>query len=146
MGVVSNDVSAAASTIPPVAGGKASGLKSLIYVVDDEPLVGKVVAMMLEVEGFQIEFFQNPSLAFQAFASAQPRPGLLLTDFFMESLNGMELIVQCKAVQPNLKTILYSGNAEPAVMGQYAVKPDFFIRKPFPPKVLIQAVQTLLAG
>ena len=116
-----------------------------IYVVDDEPMVGELVATVLEMDGYQTSLFRNPAEALKAFITANPRPALLLTDFVMDGLNGMELIESCKRTQPTLKTILYSGNVGAEIIQRYAFKPDFFIRKPFHPKTLLDTVRLVLA-
>jgi DNA-binding NtrC family response regulator len=116
-----------------------------IYVVDDEPMVGELVATVLEMDGYQTSLFRNPAEALKAFITANPRPALLLTDFVMDGLNGMELIEHCKRAQPTLKTILYSGNVGVEIIRHYSVKPDYFIRKPFHPKNLVDTVHQILA-
>ena len=116
-----------------------------IYVVDDEPMVGELVATVLEMDGYQTTLFRNPAEALKAFITANPRPALLLTDFVMDGLNGMELIEHCKRAQPALKTILYSGNLGAEITQRYPVKPDYFIRKPFRPQNLLDTVRLVLA-
>jgi DNA-binding NtrC family response regulator len=127
----------------------ASGVRSesgpSIFVVDDEPMVGELVATVLEMDGFNIRLFRNAAEALKAFVSANPRPALLLTDFVMDGLNGMELIEHCKRAHPTLKTILYSGNVGMEITQRYPVKPDFFIRKPFQPRNLVDMVRSVLA-
>ena len=119
---------------------------ALIYVVDDESMVGDLVATVLEMAGYQISLFRKPAEALKAFIAANPRPALLLTDFNMDGLNGMELIEQCKRVQPTLKTILCSGTVGMEITQRYLVKPDFFIRKPFERlNNLVDAVRLVLA-
>jgi DNA-binding NtrC family response regulator len=117
----------------------------LIYAVDDEPLVGDLVATVLEMNGFQYKLFRHPAEALKAFMAANPRPALLVTDFVMEGLSGMELIENCKRMQPALKTILYSGSVGANIIQRYSVKPDYFIRKPFQPQNLIDIVRLVLA-
>jgi DNA-binding NtrC family response regulator len=117
---------------------------TLIYVVDDEPMVGEVVEILLQMEGFQPRLFQDPAVALMDFLGANPRPTLLITDFVMGSMNGMELIDNCKQIQPDLKTILFSGNVGEKITASYSVKPDRFVSKPFQPKVLIEVIRSLL--
>jgi DNA-binding NtrC family response regulator len=116
-----------------------------IYVVDDEPMVGELVATVLEMDGYQTKLFRNPAEALKTFIAANPRPDLVLTDFVMDGLNGMELIEHCKRAQPTLKTILYSGNVGIEITQRYPIKPDYFIRKPFQPKNLVDIVGQVLA-
>ena len=116
----------------------------LIYVVDDESMIGEVVEVILKLKGFQPRFFTDPEAAYQSIVSEEPKPDLLLTDFLMSPINGMELIERCKRVQPELKTILYSGNVGDEILAYYSVKPDAFMSKPFLPKTLVTTVQSVL--
>ena len=124
---------------------KAESQEILIYVVDDESMIGEVVEVILKLKGFKPKFFTDPELALQTLANDDPKPDLLLTDFLMSPINGMELIERCKRVQPDLKTILYSGNVGEEIMQYYSVKPDGFVSKPFLPKTLVMMVKTVLA-
>ena len=116
----------------------------LVYVVDDESMIGEVVEVILKLKGFRPRFFTNPETALQALIQEEPKPDLLLTDFLMSPINGMELIERCKRVRPDLKTILYSGNVGAEIMEYYSVKPDGFVSKPFLPKTLVGIVKSVL--
>ena len=118
---------------------------ALVYVVDDEPMVGDVVQAILKLGGFESVLFADPKTAFQAISEANPKPTLLLTDFQMPQMTGRELIQHCKKVHPALKTILYSGNVQEDTVAFYPARPDRFLRKPFSPKTLIDMVQAVLA-
>jgi len=119
-------------------------IPNLIYVVDDEPMIGAVVEVILKLEGFEARLFSNPHEALKVFAQAQTKPALLLTDFLMSPINGMELIQNCKKLDPELKTLLYSGNVREDILEYYPIKPDGFLSKPFLPKNLVGAVQNIL--
>jgi two-component system, cell cycle sensor histidine kinase and response regulator CckA len=116
----------------------------LVYVVDDEPMVGDVVQAILKMGGFESVFFAEPEAMLKALPAADPKPDLLITDYLMPRMNGCELIEQCRAAAPRLKTILYSGNAQEDAAGFYPAHPDRFLRKPFTPQVLIDLVRSLL--
>ncbi|MDA1274309.1 MAG: response regulator [Verrucomicrobia bacterium] len=116
----------------------------LIYVVDDESLIGEVVNVVLKLKGFRPKFFTNPELALESLTNDEEKPVLLLTDFLMSPFNGMELIEKAKKILPSLKTILYSGNVGEEMTQYYSVKPDAFLSKPFFPKDLIEVVQSAL--
>ena len=124
----------------------ASKPSLLIYVVDDEPMVGDVVQAILKMGGYHSTCFQDPLQALQALKEAGLKPDLLLTDFQMPQMTGRELIQRCKEVQPGLKTILYSGNVQEETVSLYRIKPDRFLRKPFTPKTLIDLVNSVVAA
>jgi CheY-like chemotaxis protein len=124
-----------------------SGAKGgpVVFVVDDEPLVGDVVQAILRMGGYSPVFFEDPRDALKTFTEINPKPDLLLTDFQMPKMTGRELIQKCKQVQPSLKTILYSGNVQEDTVAMYPIRPDRFLRKPFTPKTLIELVKSVLA-
>lgn len=117
-----------------------------IFIVDDELLIGEVVETILRLEGFKPQFFSDPSLALHALEQEGAQPDLLLTDYAMIPMNGMELIQKAKAVMPGLRTILFSGNVGSEVARAYLIQPDGFLAKPFLPKGLIRIVQSVLAS
>ncbi len=117
----------------------------LVYVVDDEPMVGDVVQAILKMGGYESVFFADPTAAYKALSEANPKPTLLLTDFQMPQMTGRELIQHCKKACPGLKTILYSGNVQEETVAFYPSRPDRFLRKPFTPKTLIDLVESVLA-
>ena len=133
---------------PKKTGSKSVAVKpadTAIFVVDDEPMMGEVVEAILQLEGYQTKVFSDPEAALQVLQETRHRPRLLLTDFVMPAMNGMELIEQAKKIQPDLKTILFSGNFGQDIMRYYPVKPDKFISKPFQPKALMALIKAVLA-
>lgn len=130
---------------PSSSGAEAAEPRDvLVYVVDDESMIGEVVEVILKLKGFRPRFFTDPEQAYQALLNEDPKPALLLTDFLMSPINGMELIERCKRVHPDLKTILYSGNVGEEIIRYYSVRPDGFVSKPFLPKTLVTAVKSVL--
>ena len=118
----------------------------LIYIVDDEPMIGELVQAILQREGFQSSFFQYPDHALIAFEKAAKKPDLLLTDYRMDPMSGLELIEQCKRLKPDLKTILYSGNVGSEPIQNHRSKPERFLKKPFLPQTLLEVVHATLAS
>jgi len=116
----------------------------LIYVVDDEVLIAEIVQAILHLEGFKVQLFTNPSEAWRAFSEAEDKPDILVTDYVMHPLNGMELIQKFRSVLPALPSILYSGNASGQITDLYAMKPNAFLPKPFLPETLVRVVRSVL--
>jgi DNA-binding NtrC family response regulator len=118
--------------------------EALIYVVDDEAMIGDVVQIILRMEGYRSKYFQDPEEAWRAFRDGETKPALLLADYVMLPINGMQLIDRCKQLHPTLKTILYSGNAGEHILHKYPLKPDAFLRKPFLPRTLLGLIRSIL--
>ncbi|WP_419900360.1 response regulator [Roseomonas sp. USHLN139] len=80
-----------------------------ILVVDDEFLIGDVLAFALEDEGFAVVRASNGRKALDVFQ--RDRPVLVITDFMMPVMNGLEL-AQAIRLRPEgaaLPIILLSG-------------------------------------
>jgi CheY-like chemotaxis protein len=117
---------------------------ALIYVVDDEPMLLELATVILEPEGYQIQSFRDPEVALQTFISAKPRPALLITDFAMHHMNGMELIEQFRRLEPAQKILLVSGTVGEDIFRDAPAKPDEFLAKPYQAVDLTNIVKALL--
>ena len=124
--------------------GSPSQKGARIFVVDDEALIGEFVGTILSQEGFEIACFSNPAVALQKFEEAAVKPELLVTDYVMQPMNGMELIQKVREAVPGFKTILYSGNVTEEITELYETPPDAFLNKPFQPTTLIELVRKVL--
>ncbi len=116
----------------------------LIVVVDDEPMVGELVQTIFELEGMDSQVFQDPLVALSEMRSWSGPPALLLTDFRMPGMNGMELIQGVKRRFPGVKTVLFSGNVDESIQSEYPLRADAFIRKPFYPQILLETVRRVI--
>ena len=72
------------------AGRRERG-EALIYVVDDEPMLLELASVILEPLGYPVETFRSPETALRAFELAEPKPALIITDYAMHAMNGLEL-------------------------------------------------------
>jgi len=119
---------------------------ALIYVVDDEPMLLELAAVILEPQGYNLQAFRDPEVALQTFSAAQPRPDLLITDYAMHNMNGMQLIERFRNLEPRLKILLVSGTVGEDIFQNSRIKPDKFLAKPYQSNDLSVAVKTLLSG
>jgi DNA-binding NtrC family response regulator len=71
---------------------------------------------------------------------------LLVTDYDLgsNSINGLELIINCHKIHPSMKTILASGTVDGSVTLHHPAKMDRFLSKPYPPAQLKAIVADLL--
>jgi CheY-like chemotaxis protein len=122
------------------------GTKPLVYVVDDEAMLLELAAVILQPLGCHLIAFADPEEALTAFAGASPRPALLITDFAMHHMNGLELIRECRRLEPNQKILLVSGTVGMEVFNGVPSKPDRFLAKPYRAPQLVELVQALLSN
>lgn len=124
---------------------KATNQSPLIFIVDDNPDLTQMAEMVLSAEGYRCQLFCDPNQVLEVFATSPTRPDLLLTDYEMGSMNGLELIEHCRRELPDLKAVLLSGTVEAATALRHPVKINHFLSKPYQPGDLIALVKSLLA-
>jgi two-component system cell cycle sensor histidine kinase/response regulator CckA len=98
--------------------GSGQSNRALIYVVDDEPMLLELASVILEPRGYRIETYHDPESALQAFKAADPPPALIITDFAMHEMTGMELMEACRQIRPGQKVLLVSGTVGPDIFGE----------------------------
>ena len=87
--------------------------RGLIYAVEGFRGLAGIVKYILESEGFPTCDFEDRATAWQAFAFADPRPALLITDNLDGDAAAMDLIERCRTVEPTLKTLLVDHHFKP---------------------------------
>jgi DNA-binding NtrC family response regulator len=115
-----------------------------IFVVDDNTLLGEFAAAVLEAAGFKVEQFTDPRAVLRAIQEADPKPAVLVTDYDMGPMNGLELILSSHKVHPALKTVLLSGTMDDSIMETHPAKVNRFLGKPYEPLQLQKAVADLI--
>lgn len=117
----------------------------LVFIVDDEPVSAEIVAELLQLEGYRTRVFHDSRLAAEEMSRSPVKPDLLLADFRMPGMNGMQLLARGKSEIRGLKTVLMTGLASDFVFGEKGFAPDQCVTKPFPMMTLLKSVRTALA-
>ncbi len=103
-----------------------------ILIVDDEADIRELIAGILQDEGFETRLAHNSDAALAELA--QRRPSLVILDIWLQGsrLDGLDLLLEIKARNPDLPVVIISGhgNIETAVA---AIKRGAYeyIEKPF---------------
>lgn len=118
--------------------------RPLVFAVDDEPMLLELVSLVLEPLGFRVRTFRDPGTAIRAFALQTPPPALIVTDYAMHNLTGLDLIRECRRVQPKQKIIMVSGTVDEAIYRNVPDKPDRFLAKPYQGRQLAELVREVL--
>ena len=82
-----------------------------IVVVDDEKIVTSAFKTLLKVEGFcDAHFFNSPKEAIEFLKTNVP--DLVISDFLMPEMNGLEFLTEVKKMYPEVSKILLTGYAD----------------------------------
>ena len=85
--------------------------KGKIVVVDDEKIVTSAFSTLLRVEGFSdAHFFNSPTDALEFLKINTP--DLVISDFLMPEMNGLEFLTEVKKLYPEVSKILLTGYAD----------------------------------
>ena len=122
----------------------AAAKPATVFVVDDEPLLLELAALTIEPLGYQVRTFVDPETALREFSA--DRPDLVITDYAMGRMSGMDLVRECRRLNPRQKMILLSGTVDEHVFADAPVKPDQFLTKPYQIQELAERVRSLIAG
>jgi CheY-like chemotaxis protein len=115
-----------------------------IFVVDDEQMLLDLAVAILQPLGFDVRTFRDPQMALKEFPAANP--AVIVTDYAMGGMNGLDLVRECKRVNPKQKMILLSGTVDADIYADQTAKPDRFLVKPYPIHELIETIQALAAS
>jgi len=117
-----------------------------ILVVDDEPMMLTLVQSVLEKRGFEVLTSTSPREALSVFKSKQADIRLLISDVVMPEMNGPAMATQMVALNPALPILFISAYVTREDLASAQPIPRFaFLRKPFRPTALVEAVRKMLA-
>ena len=80
-----------------------------ILIVEDDPLVLKVVAGMLRAVGYSAITAQDGLEALEKYKENPDKVSLVLSDLAMPRMNGLQLTEELLADNPKMKIIIMSG-------------------------------------
>jgi CheY-like chemotaxis protein len=118
-----------------------------ILLVEDEPMILDMVALMLENLGYTVISARTPEEAIERAREHTGDLDLLLTDVVMPGMNGRDLAQEIESVYANLKVLFMSGYTAD-VIAHHGVLDNgvHFMQKPFSKETLGSKVREALAG
>lgn len=118
-----------------------------ILLVEDEPSILRMTAMMLEKLGYRVLKAMTPGEAIQTAHECTDAIHLLLTDVVMPEMNGRDLAKNIMSSYPNLKRLFMSGYTANVIAHQGVLDDGVnFIQKPFSKEQLGAKVREALDG
>ena len=114
-----------------------------VLILDDEKNITTVIQAILGKVGITSDTFQDPHAALHAIH--QEEYGTLITDLFMPSMDGMEVLSQMQRDHKHIPVVMITafGTIGSAVNALKLGAFDY-ITKPFEPPVLLAKIKELL--
>jgi CheY-like chemotaxis protein len=114
-----------------------------LLVVDDDRAVRELKAEILRQEGYQVLQAESAAEALRVAASTAPIH-LLVTDYSMPEVDGLELTRRFRAVHPQTPVLMVSGSLPLLRDGAQDLDRFEILPKPFGLAELLHKVRTLL--
>ena len=114
-----------------------------ILVVDDEPIVRRMNAMVLHHAGHHVDTAEDGAFAWAALGAS--RYDLMITDNNMPNLTGMELVKKLYASRLALPFIMATGKIPEEEFARYPwLRPAATLLKPYAAEELLEVLETVL--
>jgi PAS domain S-box-containing protein len=131
-----------AAVVEPVPERAGEPREGTILVVDDEPIVRKVVARMLERAGHSVVVASSGSEGVDTFASRPDEIAAVVVDLTMPDIGGGEVLARVRGLRPGIPVVLMSGYTQEDFDTQFTGKERVaFLHKPFREAELAAALE-----
>jgi two-component system response regulator MprA len=118
--------------------------RDAILLVEDDARSARLLARMLEEDGFAVELARDGAAAI-ARLSHPPLPRLVCTDLQLPHAGGMAVARYARSLDPLLPLVLTTGYPEQATaMEREMTPPPVVLTKPFDYRALRQEIRALL--
>ena len=118
-----------------------------VLVVDDSDVIRELIAINLELEGFEVFTAVDGQDALERVGAIQP--DVMTIDVRMPRLDGISLVQQLRRdpATAHIRVVMVTASAQEAeVRRGEAAGVDAYLTKPFEPDVLVGIVRDLAAG
>jgi FixJ family two-component response regulator len=114
-----------------------------VFVVDDNPGVRKSLRALIGAAGLAIETYASAAEFFGAYDAE--RPGCLVLDVRLQGDSGLDLLDELHKRNATLPVIVMTGYADvPTSVRAFKGGAIDFLRKPVPPKTLIERIRAAI--
>lgn len=115
-----------------------------VLVVDDEAALAALGRRRLAALGYRATAVESPLAALELLREGPGAFDLLISDYSMPGLTGLELAAAARALDPGLRILLLTGYTETFSEAEASRFVDRIERKPIPARELAVAVRALL--
>jgi two-component system phosphate regulon response regulator PhoB len=121
-----------------------NGSRGLVLIVEDEESILSSLAMLVELEGYRVAQASDGQQALQRIAEC--RPDLLLTDFMMPQLDGIELVRRLRAEPAYQELPIILMSAVRVDLSGVEALVDAFLRKPMDLDHMFELIERGVTG
>ena len=114
---------------------------NLVFVIEDEEDLGRLMSSALENFRYEVRYFSNGVDALVA--APKENPDICIVDLNLPDMDGLELVKQFDAQQRGVIIVSGRDDLTDRVLG-LEFGADDYITKPFEPRELVARVQSLL--
>lgn len=119
------------------------GVRRRIVLVDDDPIVRRLLRTTLPSESFDVLEASDGDAALRLVDGAEP--SLVVLDWRLPGRSGAEVLAESKRRFPTLPVLVLTGVRDPEQREQAAqLGADVFLTKPFSPSELLETIERLL--
>lgn len=118
-----------------------------IMVVDDELMITKTLSLLLKMKTKEnVIAFNTPKEALESFELKNRTVDVIVSDFIMPGMNGIEFLLEVKKIAPKTETILLTGYAdkENAIRSINEVGVYYYLEKPWNNEELVKIVSNAM--
>ncbi len=138
------EADAAPREAPPAAASRPKGSETIL-LVEDEPLVRRLAAAVLQEDGYRVLEASDGPDGLRRAAHHNGPIHLLLTDVVMPRMSGRELADRIASQYPATRILFMSAHSEEDIAHHGVLDAGFaFLPKPFTPEVLSMKVREVL--
>ena len=113
-----------------------------ILIVEDQREVSRLLHSALDTLDYKLEIVEIPSGEEAILDSSRNATDLLVADYRLPGITGVELLRKVRSYRPNVKVILITGQTDPKIRKQVAeAGADAFFIKPVPIADFLDAVE-----
>jgi two-component system chemotaxis response regulator CheY len=117
-----------------------------VAIVDDEAQLIRTYELIFQRRQIPVSFVAGDGeAALRLFKESIPRPGVVLIDYRLPSMTGMELMRAIRKMDPDVKIVIISADdsvRKDALEGGALA----FLKKPVPLQVIVSTVRSLMAA
>ena len=120
-------------------------MRGRILLVDDQSSVRDALYTLLESDGYEVLAASNGPEGLKIFRHSTPPIELLVTDYDMPQMSGLELARECSHLTHDLRVLYVSGSGPDAELQADLQAPNReFVAKPFRGVDLLRKARQLL--